>query len=146
MNETISARQGAATDTITHRIVMPILFLSFVAAILLCIHHHGFDLVLHLWLVVIFAALSLMNMKTRVYSLRLQDRVIRLEERLRLAALVPTAELPVLESLTTSQLIALRFASDAELPVLAARAAREDLTRKQIKELIVNWRPDTMRI
>jgi hypothetical protein len=69
-----------------------------------------------------------------------------LEERLRLAALVPTAELPVLESLTTSQLIALRFASDAELPVLAARAAREDLTRKQIKELIVNWRPDTMRI
>jgi hypothetical protein len=75
-----------------------------------------------------------------------QDRVIRLEEKHRLAALVSASELIELESLTIKQYVALRFASNAELPDLARRAIRENLTPKQIKEAITSWRPDYDRV
>jgi len=81
-----------------------------------------------------------------MYALRDQDRIIRLEERLRLASLVSASELIELDSLTMRQYIGLRFASNPELPDLARRAIREKLTEKQIKQAIVSWRADNDRV
>jgi hypothetical protein len=85
-------------------------------------------------------------MKLRTYPLKVQDRVIRLEERLRLQALAPVEWHPQIAQLTEDQLIGLRFAADDEVVALAKQALEEHLTRKQIKERIKNWRPDNWRI
>jgi hypothetical protein len=79
---------------------------------------------------------------SRVYIVRLQDRIIRLEMRVRLARLGHETEC---DRLTTGQLVALRFASDAELPALIQRALGENLTGRQIKEAIRDWQPDDYR-
>jgi hypothetical protein len=77
----------------------------------------------------------------RMYSLKVQDRVIRLEEQSRLRWLGVDST-----GLTIGQLIALRFASDNEVGALATRARAESLAPKQIKEAIVNWRADDRRV
>ena len=79
---------------------------------------------------------------SRVYIVRLQDRIIRLEMRVRLARLGHEAEY---QRLSMRQLVALRFASDAELPALMQRALSENLTGRQIKEAIRDWQPDYNR-
>lgn len=79
---------------------------------------------------------------SRAYTVRLQDRIIRLEMRLRLERLGRADEFT---RLTTPQLVGLRFASDAELPDLVDRALREDLALDQIKREIEDWQPDLHR-
>jgi hypothetical protein len=98
------------------------------------------------WMVVFMLAAIVALFKIRLNALRVQDRVIRLEERIRLAALVDEAWRPNIPLLTISQLIGLRFASDAELPILAERALREKMSRSDIKKAIKNWRADDWRI
>jgi hypothetical protein len=78
----------------------------------------------------------------RLYAIRLQDRIIRLEMRLRLAALGREHDIG---RVSVRQLIALRFASDAELPVLLDRVLAENLTPDQIKRAVTNWQADLMR-
>lgn len=84
--------------------------------------------------------------RKRIYSMKVQDRVIRLEERLRLERLGNDLLRTRIPEFTEGQLIALRFASDAELPSLATKALDEQLKGKQIKALIQNWRPDYFRV
>ncbi|HXP41918.1 MAG TPA: DUF6526 family protein, partial [Candidatus Acidoferrales bacterium] len=79
-------------------------------------------------------------------ALRVQDRVICLEERLRLTTLSPEPLRSRLPELTERQLIALRFSSDAEAPSLAERALTEKLAPRDIKQAIQTWRPDYWRV
>ncbi|MEP6571241.1 MAG: DUF6526 family protein [Gemmatimonadota bacterium] len=82
----------------------------------------------------------------RVFPLTVQDRVIRLEERLRLARLLPVELQPSIEHFTRAQLIGMRFASDDELPGLARKVLEEHIEdRSAIKRLIRSWRPDQLR-
>jgi hypothetical protein len=92
-----------------------------------------------------FALLLLLTIfKFRTYALKVQDRVIRIEEKLRFEKLLPLgAPVPALRE---GQWVALRFASDAELPSLAEKAAAGNLNSKQIKQAIQNWRPDYWRV
>jgi hypothetical protein len=79
---------------------------------------------------------------SRAYTVRLQDRIIRLEMRLRLERLGKAFEFA---RLTTPQLVALRFASDTELPDLVDRSLKENLALEEIKRSINNWQPDFHR-
>jgi hypothetical protein len=82
----------------------------------------------------------------RVMSLTVQDRVIRLEERMRLRELLPADLQARIADFTVKQLVALRFAGDAELPALARKVLDEKVDdQKVIKKLIVNWRADHQR-
>ena len=82
----------------------------------------------------------------RIYSLKVQNRVIRLEERLRLKELLPASLAPRIGELTGGQLIALRFASDAEIPVLVSEALGKKMSPTDIKKAVTNWRPDYNRV
>jgi len=106
-------------------------------------HHRPFMAV---WHVVVALALFLLAFKARSYPLAAQDRVIRLEERLRFAALLPADDLAETSKLTLAQIVALRFVSDAELPGVVHRALTENLTPKQIKASIKDWRGDYTRV
>ena len=82
----------------------------------------------------------------RLFALSVQDRVIRLEERLRCERLLPQDLQSRVAEFEPAQLVALRFASDAELPGLARKVLDEKLKdRKAIKRLIKAWRPDYLR-
>jgi hypothetical protein len=92
-------------------------------------------------------ALVLLAWYARVFPLKAQDRVIRLEEMLRLERLLPPDLRPRIGDLRTSQLIALRFASDAELPELTrAVLDRGIMTPKEIKQMVGSWRGDYLRM
>ena len=94
--------------------------------------------------VVIWAVVAVF--KIRVYALKVQDRVIRLEEKLRMEKLLPEALKSRLYELTEQQFIALRFASDAELPALVEKTLKDHMPPKAIKQAIQNWRPDYWRV
>jgi Family of unknown function (DUF6526) len=99
------------------------------------------------WILLLIGILFFMAVfLLRSNALRVQDRLIRLEERLRLQALL-SAELGLrIGELTESQLIALRFASDGELPGLVAKVLAGNMQSKDIKKAIVTWRADTFRV
>lgn len=138
-----SASHHTRYDPPVHFFIIPVFVITLIATIVDLVHHPG----LHsAWLVVFMIAALLALFKIRMNALRVQDRVIRLEERLRLATLLDPALRPRIPELTMLQLIALRFASDAELPALAARALNEKLSSADIKKSIQTWRPDYWRV
>jgi hypothetical protein len=90
------------------------------------------------------AIISLLYL-TRAYITKLQDRIIKLEMRLRCATLLTPEQQRQLTQLGNKQIVALRFASDAELPALVDRAVREKLAPTDIKRAIKSWIPDLDR-
>ena len=130
-------------DPAYHFVVIPALLINLIIAVVRFFERGNAS---HGWNILLALTLLLLAHLVRSYALRVQDRVIRLEERIRMAALLPLELHPLQRDLTTGQIIALRFASDAELATLTERAARERLSPKSIKQQIHHWRPDTHRV
>jgi hypothetical protein len=119
--------------------------LLLVAFVLSLIHlRHGWSH--NLWQVIVTFAMLVVWSRVRIYALRVQDRIIRLEETLRLNALLPDPLKARIQELKPGQFVALRFASDAELPARVQEALDEHLAGPAIKQRIQVWRPDTFRV
>jgi len=127
-----------------HFFSAPILIMNFVwSCVRLWKSHFGIEGFLG---VVVAAGLLGMLLSGRLAALAVQDRVIRLEERLRYARLLPDDLKARIENFTIGQIVSLRFASDTELPALARKVLSENLQdRKQIKQMVQNWRADYLR-
>jgi hypothetical protein len=137
-------------DPLFHFFIVPIFVLG---VILTLIHffahitHSDMRDNIHSFLLILLAvALLAAVFKERLYALKVQDRVIRLEERLRLTQLLSEPLRSRIPELTEDQLCGLRFASDAEVAKLAERALNEKLSRGDIKKAIKTWRPDYWRV
>ena len=127
-----------------HGFVFPVLILNFVWSVVqlgkMGFTADGFIRILTA------AALFLLASYARLFALTVQNRVIRLEERLRYERILPEDLKARIGEFSTGQLIALRFASDAELPGLARKVLDGNVkTGKEIKQMIQNWRPDYLR-
>jgi hypothetical protein len=111
-------------------------------------NHTKFFPLFHFFVLPVLLALALIAgfLSARRFALSVQDRVIRLEERLRYQRLLPADLQLRIEEFTVAQLVSLRFASDAELPALARKVLDEKMQeRKAIKQLVKNWKPDYLR-
>lgn len=100
----------------------------------------------HGWFLVLSVTAIPLVLKLRQYPLKVQDRLIRFEEQLRLQRLAPADFQGQIYRLSVDQLIGLRFAGDDEVIGLARQALEENLNRKQIKQRIRSWRADTWRV
>lgn len=127
-----------------HFFVVPMMLVNVVRSFLAWRHsEYSIDGFLGL---LVALALLLGFLTARMMALKVQDRVIRLEERLRMEKVLPADLLARIPEFTTSQLVALRFASSSELPELARKVLDEKIKeRKAIKQLIKVWRPDYLR-
>ena len=130
-------------DPLFHFFALPVFLLSVIAAMIHFLWHPGWHSAA---LFLLSVAAAIVVFKIRLYANRLQDRIIRLEERLRLTALCAEPLRSRIPELTEGQLIALRFASDAELPTLVQRTLSENLPPKVIKQSITHWRADNLRV
>ncbi len=138
----------AKFDPPFHFFLAPVALLILVAAVIKAIHN-GFDgdhIVYSIELILGGLWALVLTFKVRLYSLKVQDRVIRLEERVRLEKLLPENLKSRIYELTEQQLIALRFASDGELPTLVEKTLAGNLKPKEIKQAIQSWRPDYWRV
>jgi hypothetical protein len=129
-----------------HFFLAPIMLINVIVTIVVLVRHWPQHIALHAWIVLIAFALFLLTGFARGYALKVQDRVIRLEENLRYQRLLPPDLAASAQSLAIKQIVALRFASDAELPALLQRALIENLPPKIIKQSITNWRADYLRV
>lgn len=127
-----------------HFFVVPVLLLNFGWSIYRLVHlWFSWDALIQL---LTATALVVLMLCARLFALCVQDRVIRMEERQRMAKLLPEDLKPHIEEFTRAQLVALRFASDGELPALARKVLTDKLTdRKSIKKLVQHWRADHLR-
>jgi hypothetical protein len=130
-----------------HFFLIPMTAVMFVSMVWHAVRHPDF---VSIWMAIGTFLFGVAVFLIRIYALKVQDRLIRLEEKLRLSAVMPESQRDkldhVLNELTERQLIALRFASDAELPELAMRTAKERLAPKDIKKSIRTWRADYFRV
>ena len=126
-----------------HYFVLPVLAINLVMSIVHAVRYFSVNSVIAF---LVAAALVALAFSARIFALAVQDRVIRLEMQLRLQNLLPADLRPRIPEFTVGQLVALRFASDAELPDLARKVLAESLRdRKAVKRLIRDWQPDNLR-
>jgi hypothetical protein len=142
-NKPQSYASHAKIDPAFHLFVLPVLLINIFIVAYLLIRHPGIG---GAWLLLVSITLLVLASRLRSWATHLQDRVIRVEERIRLAAILPEPLRSRIGELSDSQIVGLRFASDAELPALFQRALDERLSRSDIKKAITNWRPDYSRV
>jgi hypothetical protein len=129
---------------IYHFFVEPVLFLNIIAQLM---YFYRYRTLFKAWMVIVAVALMVLAWTARSMAVKAQDRVIRLEERLRLASVLPAELRERINELRPSQLVALRFAPDEELTGLVERCLSGELAKSdQIKREIGTWRPDTHRV
>jgi len=133
----------AKFDPSFHFFLVPVLLIN---VIVIGIQLFRFHDLLGVWLFIMSLALVVAVGRMRSYATHLQDRIIRVEEHLRLTAILPEPLRSRIGELTDAQLVGLRFASDAEVPALVQRALDEQLSRSDIKKAVQDWRPDYSRI
>lgn len=127
-----------------HFFVLPVLLINFVSSIFRW-KVLGFSWG---WLIGMLTAMALFILAVfaRTFALKVQDRVIRLEERQRCERLLPAELKSRIEEITPNQFVALRFASDSELPGLVSKVLTDKISDgKTIKQMIKNWRGDYLR-
>ncbi|HEV3481650.1 MAG TPA: DUF6526 family protein [Candidatus Acidoferrales bacterium] len=143
MSEVQSFKNHAKFVPVFHFFVAPVFLLNIVWSVVRVVHSFSLGTIVSLLVAI---ALFLLAFTARIFALTVQDRVIRLEMRLRMQQALPPDLTPRIPEFTVNQLVALRFASDAELPDLARKVLQENLTeRKAIKALVRNWQPDHLR-
>jgi hypothetical protein len=136
-------KNHARLDPKFHIFTFVVFTANLVISIVYMVHHLCFY---SAWLVFLSLAVFVPIFTLRLYPLKVQDRIIRLEERIRLQALAPSEWHTQIYRLSEDQLIGLRFAADDEVVELAKQALEHNLNRKQIKERIKSWRPDNWRV
>lgn len=130
-------------DPAFHLFLLPVGLLLLIGTIVNLVQRFGWSSGWHA-LAMLWALIAVS--KIRTYALKVQDRVIRLEERVRLTSLLPEPLKSRIGELNEGQLIALRFASDAEVPALVEKTLAGNWGRKEIKQAVQVWRPDYMRV
>jgi len=130
-------------DPMYHMVGFGLLLVALVLAIVHLIHQPGLASV---WELIASTGLLVTFFRVRIYALHNQDRLIRLEETLRMERLLAGPLRSRIHELSPGQLVALRFAPDEDLPGLTEQVLAEGLDREAIKKRIRTWRPDTFRI
>ena len=127
-----------------HFVVFGVFFVNLIWSVVRVFQEFTFSTALGVFLAI---ALIMLFYFTRVFALKVQDRVIRLEMRLRLERILPEDLKLRVDELTPGQLISLRFASDSEISDLCRKVLDEKITdRKEIKNLIKDWQGDYLRV
>ncbi len=127
-----------------HLVALTILLINLIYSAFVVVTSFSVDSVIG---VLVAVALILVALFARIFALGAQDRVIRLEERMRLHELLPPDQRGEIDNLTTGQLIALRFASDGEVGDLVAAVIAEEIgDRDVIKKRVKSWRADHQRL
>ena len=139
-----SFQNHAKTVPLYHYFALPLLTINLLWAGRAAVQAPGADTIIAFGTA---CALLVLAFFVRVFALRVQDRVIRLEMRLRMRELLPASWHPRIPEFTAGQLVALRFASDAELAALAEVVLRDRISdKKTIKSMIKAWNPDHVRM
>jgi uncharacterized protein DUF6526 len=126
-----------------HFFALPVILLTVIAAIVHCVQRPSW---FSGWLIVFSMAIVVVTVKARLYALKTQDRIIRLEERERLLSLLTDPWRSRVGELSEAQLISLRFACDAEIPALIEASLAKKLSQRDIKKSIKVWRADDFRV
>lgn len=130
-------------DPAFHQFLAPLSLVLLIGAIVNLVRNFGWQSGF-IMLAVVWAVVA--QFKIRLYALKVQDRVIRLEEQLRLKELLPAPLKARIGELNEDQLVGLRFASDGEVAGLVEKTLASKWGRKEIKQAIQTWRPDNWRV
>ncbi|WLT30061.1 DUF6526 family protein [Geothrix sp. PMB-07] len=130
-------------EPLQHFVLTPILLITWIATIWQAIKFPSLHSV---WVAVLGFVILMVAMQVRMYALKVQDRVIRLEETLRMERILPAELKERIPELSVKQMVGLRFAADAELAQRVREALDEKLDGEAIKKRIQTWRPDDFRV
>lgn len=129
-----------------HFVLLPLLMIAIIISVY-NIFHSPFQQVFYIWITVVLVFIFYVAVMLRQhYALDNQNRIVRLEMRLRYFQLTGKRFEPLEQQLSFGQIAALRFASDEELLPLTDRTLKENLSAKQIKQSVTNWQGDYMRV